>query len=49
MYIISEDQRLKLEGWRFLLAVRNESDNLPEWHPGGLFCGLGFWVSGLGV
>jgi len=26
-----EDQRLKLEGWKFLLAVRNESDNLPEW------------------
>lgn len=26
-----EDPSLKLEGWKFLLAVRNESDNLPEW------------------
>ncbi|CAJ1403863.1 unnamed protein product [Effrenium voratum] len=29
-----EDDRLKLEGWRFLLDTKNRSENMPEWHNG---------------
>eukprot|EP00438_Fugacium_kawagutii_P029559 Skav216031 [mRNA] locus=scaffold2403:13000:19042:- [translate_table: standard] len=29
-----DDPRLKVEGWKFLISIKNESDALPEWFDG---------------